>query len=144
NHAALAGTRAAVDYIAGLGAGASRRERVVDTMTRLAACEHALAATLYDGLGDIPGVTVIGPSFVSRHRAPTVSFVTEGWDPVDVCRHLAERAICAWDGHFYAIRPMEVLGLLERGGVTRLGISLYNTEAEIRRVLSALRELTAG
>lgn len=23
-----------------------------------------------------------------------------------------------WDGHFYAIRPIEVLGLLDRGGVT--------------------------
>jgi len=144
NHAALAGTRAAVDYIAGLGTGASRRERVVEAMTRLAAGEHALAATLYAGLVDIPGVTVIGPSFAGRHRAPTVSFVLDGRDPVDVCRFLAERAICAWDGHFYAIRPMEVLGLLERGGVTRLGISLYNTAEEIQRVLTAVGELAAG
>ena len=107
----------------------------------LAAYEHDLAKTLYSGLGDIPGVTVIGPSFAGRHRAPTVSFVMEGRDPVSVCRHLGDRAICAWDGHFYAIRPMEVLGLLERGGVTRLGISLYNTTEEIERVLTAVREL---
>jgi len=38
---------------------------------------------------------------------------------------------------------MEILGLLERGGVTRLGISLYNTEAEIDFALDEIGRLSA-
>ncbi|MFM7195550.1 MAG: cysteine desulfurase-like protein, partial [Bacteroidota bacterium] len=55
-----------------------------------------------------------------------------------VCRALAEHNICAWDGHFYAQRAIEILGLLEKGGVTRLGISAYNTVAEIDAVIAAV------
>ena len=47
-----------------------------------------------------------------------------------------------WDGDFYAVRPMEVLGLSGRGGVTRVGISLYNTEEEISRLLEEVKNVT--
>ncbi len=68
----------------------------------------------------------------------------EGLDPIDVCRMLDSRGICAWDGHFYAIRPIEVLGLLEKGGVTRVGVSLYNTDEEVERLLEAVRDISSG
>jgi selenocysteine lyase/cysteine desulfurase len=55
----------------------------------------------------------------------------EGKNPTQVCEQLAKKNICAWDGHFYAIHAIEVLGLLEKGGVTRLGVSVYNTVQEI-------------
>jgi selenocysteine lyase/cysteine desulfurase len=61
--------------------------------------------------------------------------------PEELCTLLGEKGICTWDGHFYAIRPMEVLGLQERGGVTRAGISLYNTEEEVARLLDEVRRL---
>lgn len=144
NHAAIAGTLAAVDYLASLGAGASRRERVVAALNRVAEYERELAQRIWRGLQRLPAVTLVGPPFGTGRRAPTVSFVVAGREAAEVCRRLAERGICAWDGHFYAIRPIELLGLLERGGVTRVGISLYNSAEDVDRLLAAMAEIVAG
>ena len=73
-------------------------------------------------------------------RTPTLSFYHPEKTAEQVCRHLGEKGVCAWDGHFYAIRAIEVLGLLEKGGVTRLGISIYNTEGEVQYVVNTLKE----
>jgi len=139
NHAAIAGVKAAVEYIAALGSDPDLRSRIVSAMSLLAEYEHGLASALFDGLSVIRGVNVRGQSFASRKRAPTIAFTLEGKRPEEVCKKLAEKGICCWDGHFYAIRPMEVLGLLDQGGVTRVGISLYNTEEELSRLLDEVR-----
>ena len=141
NPAAIVGAGAAVDYLASLGRGDSPRQRLVSAMEDLRDFEHGLAKRLWDELEKIPGVTPVGVPFLTPRRAPTVSFTVEGIDPVEVCRALDERALCAWDGHFYGVRPCEVLGLLERGGVTRVGVSLYNTAAEVDRLLETVREI---
>ena len=141
NPAAIVGAGAAVDYLASLGRGDSPRQRLVSAMEDLRDFEHGLAKSLWDELEKIPGVTPVGVPFLTPRRAPTVSFTVEGIDPVEVCRALDERALCAWDGHFYGVRPCEVLGLLERGGVTRVGVSLYNTAAEVDRLLETVREI---
>jgi selenocysteine lyase/cysteine desulfurase len=144
NHAAIAGVKAAIDFIATFGNGGSLRERVVNAMERIGRYEHVLASAIYDGLGSIDRVAVVGMPFDSHRRAPTVSFTIEGFDPVDVCRLLDSRGICAWDGNFYAVRPIEVLGLMERGGVTRVGVSLYNTIEEVERLLEAVADIASG
>jgi cysteine desulfurase family protein (TIGR01976 family) len=46
NHAAIDGTRAAVDYLASWGSGATLRDRIVDAMTGISAYEHGLARFL--------------------------------------------------------------------------------------------------
>jgi selenocysteine lyase/cysteine desulfurase len=139
NHAAIAGVDAAVKFLAGLGAGATMREQLISAYKTIAEHEHALASYLYEGLKKIEGVTPVGQDFSSASRTPTVSFTTKGKTPEQVCQQLAQKNICAWDGHFYAIRAIEVLGLLELGGVTRLGISLYNTKEEIDFVLEQVK-----
>ena len=141
NHAALAGVTAAVNFIASLGNGNSLRERITNAYQQLGAHEHALAVQLYNGLKVLPGVQLAGLDFSSPHRAPTISFTATGKTPVQVCAHLAKKNICAWDGHFYALRAIQVLGLLEKGGVTRLGISVYNTPAEIDTVIGEIKNL---
>ena len=141
NHAAIAGVRSAVDYIAALGQGADLRSRIVDGMLHLGVHERELGTMLYQGLKEIPNVTVYGQSFDVSRRAPTVSFTVEGKKAAEVSAHLAGRGICTWDGHFYAIRPMEVMGLLDRGGVTRVGVSLYTTVEEVTRLLNEMRLL---
>jgi len=62
-------------------------------------------------------------------------------NPVEVCTILGKKGIYAWDGHFYAIRPIEVLGLLDWGGVTRLGISMYTTQKDIERTLEVISRI---
>lgn len=141
NHAAIAGVTAAVDFLASLGSGTTLRDRLVSAYINIGEHERALAIQLYEGLKKISGIKVIGQDFSSAHRAPTVSFTFEGKTPQQVCAHLATKNICAWDGHFYAIRAIEILGLLERGGVTRLGISVYNTSEDIEVTLNQLRSL---
>lgn len=142
NHAAIAGVTAAVEFIASLGTGNSIREELVSAYQAISAHEHALASKLYAGLNQIKGVRVIGQDFSTPSRTPTLSFTMEGKTPTQVCSELATQNICAWNGHFYAIRAIETLGLLERGGVTRMGISVYNTEAEIDFTLAAVSKIS--
>jgi cysteine desulfurase family protein (TIGR01976 family) len=138
NHAAIAGVTAAVDFLASLGKGATLRQKLVSAYQNIGEHERKLAIQLYEGLKKIPGVQVIGQDFSSAHRAPTISFTLEGKTPQHVCAHLATKNICAWDGNFYAIRAIEILGLLEKGGVTRLGLSVYNTSEEVDITLKQL------
>jgi cysteine desulfurase family protein (TIGR01976 family) len=138
NHAALAGVSAAVDYIARFGKGKTLRSQIVSAMKSISAYEHSLGKLLYEQLNKIKPVKVWGPSFDTSLRAPTVSFTVDGVPASAVCKRLDNEGICAWDGHFYAIRPIELLGLLELGGVTRIGISMYNTREEIERLLNCL------
>ncbi|HEX6901527.1 MAG TPA: cysteine desulfurase-like protein [Thermoanaerobaculia bacterium] len=142
NHAALAGVTAAVEYIASWGTGETLRERIVSAMGAIGAWEHGLGSYYAENAGRIPGVTVQGPCF-SGPRAPTVSITIDGVRPIDAARALGERGLQVWDGHFYAIRAMEVLGLAERGGVLRTGIVMYNTREEIDRLLAGIAEIRA-
>jgi cysteine desulfurase family protein (TIGR01976 family) len=142
NHAAMAGVSAAVDFLASLGQGKELREKLGDAYSQVSSHEFALASRLYHELSDMKKVTVVGQDFSSEKRTPTVSFTVKGKSAEEVCKALAAENICAWDGHFYAVRAMEVLGLLEKGGVTRMGISLYNTAEEIDQVIKAVKRLT--
>lgn len=141
NHAAIAGVTAAVEFIASMGTGSTRREKIESAFAAIGAHEHALAAYLYKGLQSISGVGLVGQDFSNTARTPTLSFTVEGKTPDTICTHLAKKNICAWDGHFYAIRAIEALGLLERGGVTRLGISIYNTREEMDFVLEEIKKI---
>jgi len=141
NTEGIAGTTAAVHYIASFGSGETLRERIVSGMETIFEYEHELAKTVYEKLREMPGITIVGPSFDTLRRTPTISFTAEGKDPVEICKKLGNKGICAWDGHFYGIRPIEILGLLEKGGVTRIGISLYNTAEEVNRLLEAVKGL---
>jgi cysteine desulfurase family protein (TIGR01976 family) len=143
NHAAIEGVRAAVEYIASWGVGASLRERLVDAMTHIGAYEHELAKDYHDAVRRLPGVRVWGPDFAhGRMRAPTVSITMDRITAAEAAKALGDQGICVWDGDFYAARPVEVLGLAGRGGLLRTGVSMYNTRDELRRLLDALERLT--
>jgi len=141
NFAAMEGVSAAVDFLASLGSGDTKREKLVDAYRQIAQHEHTLASRLYAGLKSIAGLTVVGQDFTKPSRTPTVSFTLDGKTPHQVCEQLAKKNICAWDGHFYAIRTIETLGLLEKGGVTRLGLSVYNTEDEVTTVIEEIKKI---
>jgi cysteine desulfurase family protein (TIGR01976 family) len=141
NHAAMAGVKASIEFIAQQGNGKTLREKILNTYTSIGNHERALAEKLYNGLKAIPDITIVGQPFGSVQRSPTISFVKEGKTAFEVCQQLAAQNICAWDGHFYAIHAIEILGLLENGGVTRMGISAYNTAEEIESVLQVMKTI---
>lgn len=140
NHAALIGVKAAIEYIASWGEGGSLRERIVSAMNGIAGWEHEVGAYYYDRVRQIPGVTVWGTDF-SGPRAPTISITIDGVPAIEAARALGRRGIQVWDGHFFAIRPVEALGLLERGGLLRTGIVMYNTREEVDRLLEGIAEI---
>ncbi len=141
NHAALAGVNAAIAFISSLGEGKSLRDRLTTAFQKISKHEKQLAELLYNEIRSIPKLRIIGPDFNQDLRAPTLSFVHDALNPIEICGKLAENYITAWDGHFYAQKAIEVLGLSERGGVTRLGISLYNNENDIDKVVEVLKSI---
>jgi len=141
NHAALAGVKAALEYIAGWGEGATLRARLVSALTAIGAHEHTLAMRYDDSVRRLPGVTRWGPGFDDGARAPTVSITIDGVRAEDAARRLGQDGLLVWDGHFFAARPVEVLGLIDKGGLLRTGFSMYNTDEEVDRLLGSLAEI---
>jgi len=141
NHAAIDAARAAVEYLASWGNGVNLRERILDAMQGISNYEHQLAQSYHDAVRRIDGVRVWGPDFTRRERAPTVSITLEKATAEEAARALGSEGICVWDGHFYAARALEVLGLTTRGGLLRTGVSMYSTPEELERLLAAIKRL---
>ncbi|WP_435744196.1 cysteine desulfurase-like protein [Nocardioides sp. SYSU DS0663] len=137
----LAGTTAAIDFLAALEPGeGDRRARLGASMAGLEAHEASLVDRLLDGLAGIDGVTVHGRPV---RRTPTVLLTVAGHAPADVSRHLAGAGVHAPAGHFYAIEASRHAGLGETGGV-RAGLAAYTTEDDVDRLLAAVASLTSS
>jgi cysteine desulfurase family protein (TIGR01976 family) len=132
SHEALAGTIAAIAYIADAGG-----------FDVFAAHERALTTRFLEGLARIPTVRLIGIADPARadERTPTFAVRAGDRDPFETSAALAERGIFTWDGHYYAIEVFDRLGLLATGGAVRIGFCHYHTIEEIERVLDALEDL---
>ncbi|MFI5226740.1 MAG: cysteine desulfurase-like protein [Candidatus Limnocylindrales bacterium] len=154
----VAGTLAALEYIASIGerfgggrAGAfpamsGRRLDLHTGMASIRAYEMGLFGRLLDGLEAIPGCHVWGVTDRSRlmaERTPTAAVTFPDLAPRAIAEALGRQGIATWDGHFYAQALMERLGLGE-DGVLRIGLSHYNTAAEVDRLLGALDAIVGG
>jgi cysteine desulfurase family protein (TIGR01976 family) len=147
----LAGVTAAVAHLAALapsattGSGhqapdappASRRERVLASMTVVEAYEAALFARLAAGLAKLDRVTVYGQA---ARRAPTAFFNVAGVTPRAVAEHLAARGVNVWDGDNYAYELCTALGL-EPDGAVRAGLVHYNDVSDVDRLLEGVTDL---
>lgn len=131
----LAGTTAAVNFIAGLGTVVGdRRARILDSMATLEAYEHSLLTLLENAL-DSQGVTRYNRAAV---RTPTVLFSIDGRESADVANALAERGVNAPAGSFYALEASRHLGLGDTGAV-RAGLAPYSDHTDVERLIEALR-----
>jgi cysteine desulfurase family protein (TIGR01976 family) len=134
----LAGTTAAVDFLAGLAPGdGDRRGRLRRSMAALADHEAALGRRLEDGLDRIAGVTRYGRA---ARRTPTVLFTVAGLAPGEVYEALGAAGVNAPAGTFYAIECARWLGLGDAGAV-RAGIAPYTDAADVDRLLAAVAAL---
>jgi cysteine desulfurase family protein (TIGR01976 family) len=133
----LAGTTAAVDFLAGLGgATGSRREGIVASMAEVEAHEDRLRERIEDGVRELPGVTLWSRA---KRRTPTLLMTFAGRDTADAYRFLAERGVNAPAGNFYAIEASRHLGLGDAGGL-RVGLAPYNDDDDVDRLLTGLAE----
>ncbi|HSE10079.1 MAG TPA: cysteine desulfurase-like protein [Nocardioidaceae bacterium] len=134
----LAGTTAAIDFIAGLASEADdRRVRVLESMRAIERHEERLFASLLDGLGGTAAVTLHGSP---KRRTPTALFSVSGLAPAEAYQALAERGVNAPASHFYAIEASRWIGLGDAGAV-RAGIAPYNNQEDVDRLVAAVREI---
>jgi cysteine desulfurase family protein (TIGR01976 family) len=148
NHEGIAGTLAAVDYLADLGralaedAQRPRREALAVAYEAIGQHERQLATRLLDGLRSIPGVTVWGINDPDRlsERFPTVSITHDRRSPAELAQWLGQRGVFVWHGNYYALPLTEALGL-EPDGMVRIGLLHYNTRDEVDYLLQLLAQL---
>jgi cysteine desulfurase family protein (TIGR01976 family) len=139
NHEGMVGAAAAVDFLASLGQGATRRECLRNAFHRLDAVSTQLFARLWKGLSSIRGVRLYGPP-PTAPRTPTVSFTVPNVTSTQVARRLAERGLFLSHGDFYAATVVERLGL-QPEGLVRAGCACYTTEEEVERLVEAVHSI---
>ena len=140
----LCGVTAAVEYLASLGGTeGSRRERLARGMQAIKQYEQTLSERFLNEATRVPGLRVYGITDTEElaQRTPTFAVSLNGFSPETVAAHLGDRGIFVWNGHYYAVAVMERLGVLDDGGLVRIGFTHYNTHEEVDRLCATLREL---
>lgn len=137
----LAGVTAAVEHIASLGTG-ERREAIESAFGAISVHERALGRRFLDGIAAIPRVELYGVAEMDDRRVTTFAIGVDGAHPDQVRSSLVEQAIYVWSGHYYAVNVMDRLGVLDGGGLVRIGFCHYNTTEEVDRTLEVLEELS--
>ena len=125
----IAGLSAALDFIAQVGVGAIHDR------------EAALMRRFYEGVKEVPGVTVYGD--FSRRRMAIVTLNIGDYESGTVSDALSEEyGIATRPGAHCAPRMHQALGTVQQGAV-RFSFSWFNTEQEIDTAIRAIRELAA-
>ena len=136
----LAGTTAAVDFLAGIaGAEGPRRARLVAAMASLEEHEDRLRERVEEGLHALPAATLWSRA---ANRTPTLLVTFDGRDAADAHRFLGDRGVNAPAGSFYALEASRHLGLGDAGGL-RIGLAPYTDDEDVDRLLEGLRDWLA-
>ena len=123
----IAGLHAAMEYLAEVGVDAIHRK------------ETALMTRFYEGVKDIPGVTVYGD--FDHLRTAVVALNIGDEDSAAISDALMEDYdIATRAGAHCAPRMHEALGTTEQGAV-RFSFAWFNTEEEVDAAIRAVREL---
>lgn len=115
----------AFDWLDGLGLDAVR------------AHEHSLVDLTLSELSALGWITVHGPPDAGS-RGALVTFSVEGVHPHDVAEILGRSGVCVRAGHHCAGPLMDHLGV---GATTRASFGVYNTAADVGRLIDALHEV---
>jgi len=78
-----------------------------------------------------------------ERRTPTAAITIDGVTPHAAAEALGRRGIAVWDGDFYATGLIERLGLAQ-DGVLRIGLTHYNTRAEVDRLIDELTRIAGA
>ena len=139
DHAQVAACAGMADYMDALsqhhgGGTGAEGARVAHNLMRQAEVE--LLQPLLDCVSSKNSTRVIGPTDAT-HRAPTVALQIQS-NPEEMAAKLAKHGIMAGGGDFYAVRPLEAMGLDPTTGVLRLSFTHYTSKAEVDQLMAAL------
>ncbi len=137
----LAGTRAAVDFLAGLdpepAANLDRRARLAASFAALEVHEDALRTRIERALAEFGGA--LEQYARAARRTPTLLLTFADRDTLEASRFLAERKVHASAGSFYALEASRHLGLGDGGGL-RIGLAPYSDDADVDRLVQGLAD----
>ena len=142
DHAQIAACAGMADYVDALyaqhfGAAAvspvARNNAVHDLMR---AQEIAVAQPLLDYLAARNDLRLIGPRR-AEDRAPTVAVALQGSAEV-VAERMVKHGINCWGGDFYAVRPLQAMGVDLDLGVLRMSMAHYTNSDDVTRLIKAL------
>jgi cysteine desulfurase family protein (TIGR01976 family) len=132
----MAGTTAAIDFLASLVPGeGSRRERLEVSLAAVGGHEDRLSTRVGEALAALPGTTLWSRA---GRRTPTLLVTFEDHRVADVYAHLGRHGVNAPAGTFYAYEAARFLGL-EEGGL-RIGLAAYTSDADVDRLLDVLTD----
>jgi cysteine desulfurase family protein (TIGR01976 family) len=115
------------------------RPTVEAAFARMTELELPLQERLVDGLRRLPHLHLVGPAATAADaRVPTVSFIHARLAPTEVVRRLHAAGLAVRNGHMYAYRLCEALGIDVTEGVVRVSAVHYNTPDEVERMVAAL------
>jgi cysteine desulfurase / selenocysteine lyase len=125
----------------GAALGMAAAARFLEALDWHGAMRHELDLTgrLLDGLTQIPGIRVIGPTGL-QGRIGVVSFEAKGAHSHDVCHLLGARGVCLRGGHHCAQPLMDRFGVV---ATARASLAPYNDAADIDALLAGLDEALA-
>ncbi|MCB2137142.1 MAG: aminotransferase class V-fold PLP-dependent enzyme, partial [Rhodobacteraceae bacterium] len=141
DHAQVAASAGMADYFDALHAHhfapepvAAKRAAAVHDLMR--AQEIAACQPLLDYLAARNDLRLIGPRDAAK-RAPTVAVaLDQAAEPVSAA--LARHSINCWAGDFYAVRPLQAMGVDLGQGVLRLSMVHYTSAEDVARLIAAL------
>lgn len=120
--------------VVGLGAAVRYLERI--GMDAVAAHEHTLVGAALEGLAEIDGVRVIGPT-ENVDRGGAVAFVVDGIHAHDVGQILDDEGVAIRVGHHCAWPLHRRFGV---AATARASFAVYNTVAEVDALVAAVRK----
>lgn len=133
----LAGVTAAVDLIASVGSGDSRRERLVSAAAVIADHELRLRVRIEEGLAAMGEHLTLHSR--AADRTSTLFLTLRERLPVDAYEHLAKRDVLVPAGTFYAYETFRALGLPVDSGL-RIGLAAYTDDSDVDRLLEGLAD----
>ncbi|HKE59998.1 MAG TPA: cysteine desulfurase-like protein [Pyrinomonadaceae bacterium] len=139
NQEGMVGAGAAVDFLASLGYGTTRREQLQTAYDELHRRSATQVERLWEGLEQVKGVKLYGPP-PTRPRTATVAFTIDKCASSVAAGELAKKGLFLSHGDFYAATVVERLGLGPEG-LLRAGCACYSTREEIERLIAAVAEL---
>lgn len=102
--------------------------------------ENQLCAHLLENLNDLP-VRIFGRKSTEQREA-NIALSSPKISSKNLAGGLANYDIAAKNGHFYAYRLLQSMGVEDMNdGVLRISLSHYNTQEEVERCLIGLRDL---
>jgi selenocysteine lyase/cysteine desulfurase len=141
DHAQIAACAGMADYVDALyahhfkdKAEAAARNRAVHDMMRQA--EITVIAPLLDYLAARNDLRLIGPRR-AEDRAPTVAVALDR-EAEPVSQALSAQGIACWAGDFYAVRPLQAMGVDMDRGVLRMSAAHYTSVGDVARLIKAL------